>query len=383
MTSLAGEAVSAPISADAAAARADDLHRRYGRDVLDYCVRHLRSREEGEDAAQTVFLNAQRSLAKGTEPQYEGAWLFAIAEHVVSHRRRTNSRRLSFEVPVDADDLAYLAVAPSLEDAPDLTGFVDALSEMPALQRRALVLRELRGFTYKEVASELGVSGTVVETLLTRGRRRLADRMQDVRRTGKRALGLCLPWPSLQSFFGSGVAVKSLATVASVAMVTAALPLHQAVTKAPARATTPSRDRTAAASPRTASVVRLSSRSLAPIHAGSRATHKRMSGKASAARRSPSPVIPIDTPAPAAPTATLPPPGAEAGVTQSQPPTQSQPAMNAVVFAPAGDASGAASDPTGPPGQLKRSLESDPTAPPPNGPPPGHGTAADHSAAGS
>jgi RNA polymerase sigma-70 factor (ECF subfamily) len=149
------------------------------------CVRQLRSREEGEDAAQTVFLNAYRSIAKDTEPQSERAWLFTIAEHVVSHRRRTNSWRSQFEVPVDSDRLAYFAVAPSLEDVPDVIGLVEALCEMPDLQRRVLLLREWRGLTYQEVANELGVSETDVQTLLARGRNRLADRMGDQRRTGK------------------------------------------------------------------------------------------------------------------------------------------------------------------------------------------------------
>jgi RNA polymerase sigma-70 factor, ECF subfamily len=231
MTELAGAAV----PAEAAAARADDLHRRYRRAILEYCVRRLRSPEEGEDATQTVFLNAYRSLGKGVEPQSERAWLFTIAAHVVSHRHRTNSRRLRFEVPVDVDDLAYLAVAPSLEDAPDLTGLVEALSELPALQRRALLLREWRGLTYQEVANELGVSATVVETLLTRARHRLADRMQDLRRTSKRRiLGLSLPWSSFQSLIGSGAVVKGLAGVASIVVVTGALPLTEPASRAPA-----------------------------------------------------------------------------------------------------------------------------------------------------
>lgn len=350
MTSLAGTEVSDPVSALAATARVDDLHRRYGIGVLEYCVRHLRSREEGEDAAQTVFLNAYRSLAKGTEPQYEGAWLFAIAEHVVSNRRRTNSRRLRFEVPVAADDLAQLAVEPSPDDAPDLTGLVDALSEMPALERRALVLRELRGFTYKEVASELGVSGTVVETLLTRGRRRLADRLQDLRRTGKRALGLCLPWPSLQSLFGSGAAVKGLASVAAVALVTAALPLHQTLTKSPARATASSRRE--AAPTHTARLLRPSSSRVAPIHAVSRPTHARASSSEAPAPTGPAPTIPVETPTSPAPQ-----------TASSAPVVYVLPATDAAA-APAGDVGGPAPETAGPPGQSKRSLESDPGEPP-------------------
>jgi len=363
VTSLAGAEVPEAVSAQAATARVDELHRRYRRDVLEYCVRKLRSREEGEDAAQTVFLNAYRSLAKGTEPQYERAWLFAIAEHVVSHRHRTNSRRLRFEVPVDVDDLAYLAVAPSPDDAPDLTGLVEALSEMPTLERRALVLRELRGFTYKEVASELGVSGTVVETLLTRGRRRLADRMHDLRRTGKRTLGACLPWPSLQSLFGSGAAVKGIVGLASVAIFTAALPLHQAVTKAPARATA---SRPAAAPKEPTRVLRPGSSRVAPSLVVVRSAHRRASSGAARPASPPSPTIPVETPTSAAPVAT-----------SSAPVAYVVSATDSAAAAPAGDVSGQATETAGPPGQSQRSLESDPKAPRPTAGGSGKGSSAD------
>ena len=357
MTTLAAAEVSAPVSAQAVTARVDDLHRRYRRDVLEYCVRHLRSREEGEDAAQTVFLNAYRSLAKGTEPQYERAWLFAIAEHVVSHRHRTNLRRLRFEVPVDGDDLAYLAVAPSLDDAPDLTGFVDALSEMPALERRALVLRELRGFTYKEVASELGVSGTVVETLLTRGRRRLADRMQDLRRTGKRALGLCLPWPSLQSLIGSGAAVKGLASVAAVALVTTvAIPLNRIVTRAPARAPVASHP---AAAKHPASVLRPSATNVTPhVVVVVRKSHKRASSHRAWPVTTPTPpTIAVDPQASSAPVPTSSASVGDVGVSESLP------GKDTTTPVPTGDSTGKT-----PPGQLKRSLDSDSAGQPPADP---------------
>jgi RNA polymerase sigma-70 factor (ECF subfamily) len=358
VTSLAGAAASAQVSADAAAARADDLNRRYRRAILEYCVRQLQSREEGEDAAQTVFLNAYRSLAKGTEPQSERAWLFTIAEHVVSHRRRTTSRRLRFEVPVDADDLAYLAVAPSLEDAPDLTGLVEALSEMPALQRRALLLREWRGLTYQEVASELGVSRTVVETLLTRGRHRLADRLQDLRRTGKRrTLGLCLPWPSLQSLVGSSAAVKGIAGLASVALVTAALPLHGPAARTSARPVAASR---AVSAPRPARPVRVlhpSSRGGAPTLVAFRPRRAPTAAHAAAAASPPSPMIPVETQAAAAPIASSSVPVADTAVRQSQP--------AADTAAAGGEVSAPALQAAGPPGQSQRGLESNPHGPQP------------------
>lgn len=210
-------AANAPV--DSAAARAEELDRHYRADVLSYCLRRLHSREEAEDAAQMIFLNAYRSLAAGTVPRLELAWLYSIAENVVAYKWRTISRRSQFEVPVDADDLAHLATTEEASDAPDLSGVVEALSELPAMERRAIMLREWRGFSYREVADELGVSNKAVERLLTRGRRGL-------RRNGRRIAGFGLPWPALKSLFSTGVVAKGLVGAASVALIATAVPLE-------------------------------------------------------------------------------------------------------------------------------------------------------------
>jgi len=86
--------------------RTKALHEQYAKSIFNYCLRRLRSREEAEDAAQIVFLNAHRCLEEGVEPKSERAWLFKIAEHVVMYRWRTISRRARVEFPIDVDSLA-------------------------------------------------------------------------------------------------------------------------------------------------------------------------------------------------------------------------------------------------------------------------------------
>jgi RNA polymerase sigma factor (sigma-70 family) len=124
-----------------------------------------------------VFLNAHRCLEEGVDPQSERAWLFKIAEHVVMYRRRTISRRARVEFPIDVSSLADLVVAPGREIPEELDGLPDALARIPDAQRRAIVLREWYGLSYREVAAELGLSASAAETLIFRARRRLAQEL--------------------------------------------------------------------------------------------------------------------------------------------------------------------------------------------------------------
>jgi RNA polymerase sigma factor (sigma-70 family) len=185
-------------------------------------LRRLRSREEAEDAAQIVFLNAHRCLEEGIQPQSERAWLFKIAEHVVMYRRRTISRRARVEFPIDVDSLADLVVAPRRQIPSELDQLPEALARIPEAQQRAIVLREWYGLSYREVATELGISASAAETLIFRARRRLAQELGGPAPTTRRRtpLGLASPMMPLSRWlFGGTTALKAIAGVTSVAVI--------------------------------------------------------------------------------------------------------------------------------------------------------------------
>ena len=217
---------------EADAARA--LYDRHAGQIYSFCLHRLGSREEAEDAVQTTFLNAFRGLRRGVVPEAETAWLFKIAENVCLTRRRSAWRRGRVESPSDLQ--AFQDVTPAREgDSGDqLIPLGDALAAMPEAQRRAILLREWQGLSYKEIAAEMAVSASAVETLIFRARRSLANALetpwQDRRataKTGRRAFDLGSLLAGLKTLFAGGTAAK-VAVVAVAATGTAALAVAEA-----------------------------------------------------------------------------------------------------------------------------------------------------------
>src|ERR671939_1630090 len=171
-------------------ARASDLYERYAPRIFRYCLHRLGSREEAEDAVQTTFLNAFRGLSRGVVPESESAWLFKIAENVCLSRHRASFRRRRVEAPADLRAVEETVAAPARVDD-ELIPLEAALADMPETQRRALLLREWQGLSYREIAAELEVSQSAVETLIFRARRSLARRLdaprERLRRVGQAA----------------------------------------------------------------------------------------------------------------------------------------------------------------------------------------------------
>jgi RNA polymerase sigma-70 factor, ECF subfamily len=167
------------ISTGPAAAAASDLFERYSARIYAYCLHQLSSREEAEDATQTTFMNALRGLGRGVVPDSEQAWLFKIAENVCLSRRRTSWRRGRIESPSDFEQIEDVIPSPPRDLADELIGLQDALEAMPENQRRAILLREWQGLSYREIADELELSQAAVETLIFRARRTLATGLEE------------------------------------------------------------------------------------------------------------------------------------------------------------------------------------------------------------
>jgi RNA polymerase sigma factor (sigma-70 family) len=201
------------------AAATADLYERHAERIYRYCYSRLRSREEAEDATQTTFLNAFRGLRRGVMPELEQAWLFKIAENVCLSRVRTNVRRMRVESPTDLEPLhERLPAPPPARD--ELDGVKDALAGLPETQRRAILLREWQGLSYREIASALGTTQSAVETLIFRARRSLAKALSRADERGGRIrkganVGSLLA--GLKSLLVGGSTAAKVAAVAAAA----------------------------------------------------------------------------------------------------------------------------------------------------------------------
>jgi len=200
----------------------ETLYRRYVKDVYHYALALLRNPADAEDVTQTTFLNAYRAYQRGIEIEKPQNWLIKIAHNVARTKYALADRRVK-EVPLE-DHVEQLAIPEA--DRPDVTGVLRALGRLPLNQRAALVMRELEGRSYAEIADTIGVSVSAVETLIFRGRKSLRVKASSLRSLA----AVPLPTSLTQFFEGGGVIAGGGAAVgtgflvkAAVAIVAAAL----------------------------------------------------------------------------------------------------------------------------------------------------------------
>ena len=150
----------------------------------------LRNRDDAEDVAQTTFLKAYRAFQRGDRPRHPRKWLITIAHNTCRTRIR-DARRRPQEVALEEQVAEPIAVG---DEDVDVRELVHALGALSFNQRAALVMRELEGRTYAEIAEVLELSTSAVETLLFRARRALREQLEGTLGCGEaeRALSLQL-----------------------------------------------------------------------------------------------------------------------------------------------------------------------------------------------
>jgi RNA polymerase sigma factor (sigma-70 family) len=139
---------------------------RYQRPLMRYCARFL-SQESADDAVQQVFVRAYDALRSSDADMNLRPWLYRIAHNTALNSLRDRApahEQLSEQIDgVERPDQAF-------EKSQRLREVVGAVGMLPDRQRDALVLRELEGRSYDEIAASIGVSNGAVRQLLNRAR---------------------------------------------------------------------------------------------------------------------------------------------------------------------------------------------------------------------
>ena len=144
------------------------------------------SREDAEDLLQEVFLAASSGLSRFQERSSVKTWLRSILLNHVSKLYR--SRKVRRTISLDDDRGATVGGEPAIRanleaDSPTPAATVESRADVQAMlralseeHRQIIVLREIEGLSYEEMATLLGVPRGTIESRLHRARQQLKEK---------------------------------------------------------------------------------------------------------------------------------------------------------------------------------------------------------------
>ncbi len=164
----------------------------YGQPLYSLVARSLQDPADAADITQEVFIKVFRSIRSFNGEASLRTWLYRIALREASNQRRWWTRHKKQELTIDAplatgeDVDERMCLSATLMDGAgspyDLTVCAelkarveDALRKLPEAFRTVVVLREMEGFSYEEIAEIVEAPAGTVKSRLTRGRTALKE----------------------------------------------------------------------------------------------------------------------------------------------------------------------------------------------------------------
>jgi RNA polymerase sigma-70 factor (ECF subfamily) len=159
---------------------------RYQTMVYNLAYRILSDPDAAADATQDAFLSAYKAMGRFRGGSFK-AWLLRIVTNACYDQLRAKQRRPASsldDLPVEADHTPYLrdrAEGPDeFVERQELNHLIQAsIAALPAEQRVVLVLSDVQGLSYKEIAQVTGLSLGTVKSRLSRGRTKVRDYLLD------------------------------------------------------------------------------------------------------------------------------------------------------------------------------------------------------------
>jgi RNA polymerase sigma factor (sigma-70 family) len=152
------------------------IHDRYRQRLFAYTRQMLPHRQDAEDALQDIFVRAYSGLRANHRELALRAWLYRVA-----HNRCIDELRRPAPPPPEVIHLLRAPVHDPIAEADQresLRRLIADVRRLPDQQRSALLMRELGGMSYADLAAALGVTVPAVKSLLVRARLALGQALE-------------------------------------------------------------------------------------------------------------------------------------------------------------------------------------------------------------
>jgi RNA polymerase sigma-70 factor (ECF subfamily) len=171
-----------------------ELVDRLKRPVFTVCMQHVRNEADAMDLVQDTFLKAWTNLDTFKDGTNFRAWIYRIAANgaIDKLRRRKTRRADELDERMSAEQLAegdlpsvgtFGRASPFTEQSRSQLGkrLAAALDVLPDAMRQCVILCDVHGYSYQEIADELGIPKGTVMSRLFYARKRLQEQLQDYR----------------------------------------------------------------------------------------------------------------------------------------------------------------------------------------------------------
>lgn len=151
-----------------------------------FALRMLRDEDEAKDAVQEVLIKVWNKRESMGSVQNVEAWCMQITKNHVLDKVKTKRYKLtdSMEDGFDLSDNSFSSPASITETNDTMENIIKIINALPEKQKQVIQLRDIEGFSYKEIGDIMGVELSQVKVNLFRARKSVKDNLLNINAYG-------------------------------------------------------------------------------------------------------------------------------------------------------------------------------------------------------
>ena len=165
----------------------NEIVERYSKKLYYLCLKMLQNEKDAEDTVQTVFLKAYMNLSKFEEKSSISTWLYRIGVNVCTDVLRKRKKETvtslyttgpdeeeyTLEIPDEKENVEKAVLEKERKEA-----LYQAINTLKPKQKQFIVLRDIEGLPYEEIAKILNMNTGTVKSGINRARKALLEKLQ-------------------------------------------------------------------------------------------------------------------------------------------------------------------------------------------------------------
>ncbi|OIO81465.1 MAG: hypothetical protein COW11_01410 [Candidatus Omnitrophica bacterium CG12_big_fil_rev_8_21_14_0_65_43_15] len=167
----------------------EQFYQKYKKQIFNYVYRFVNNYALAEEITQETFINAYINLNKYSEKGKPLAWFYTIAGNLCKNAIKSKNIRseVSLDAPLKDTDgnIGMIDVLENVNDRPEITirskelvgKIQEAINSLPIEHKEILLLCDIQGQSYQDVAQILGCKPSTVGSRLHRARRKIANKL--------------------------------------------------------------------------------------------------------------------------------------------------------------------------------------------------------------
>lgn len=166
----------------------EEILRRYKKRVFNISYQFVGRMDEAEDLTQEIFFKVFHSLHKFNQEANFQYWIIRVSKnYCIDYYRKKRKERESMVDNMEQVITVLKSVSTPhlvLEEKEKQKAIRESISNLPAILRSCIVLRNLYGYSYQDIAKILNIPEGTVKSRINRGRQELSKRLDQIFKNG-------------------------------------------------------------------------------------------------------------------------------------------------------------------------------------------------------